>query len=238
MIIWLASYPRSGNTFFRLLLNHAYGVGSYSIYNRDRRGPVGDIIGHQLMDRSLEQMAVDPKPHFVKTHEVAGEDHYPAIALVRDGRDALVSYAHFILAYERAGDPSDPLAYRQTLHDLIAHDASFGGWSANVLSWADRPATTLVKFEDLVRDPLPTLERARADIGQAVSGPGDSRRVPSFAELREQIPQFFRRGQVGAWQVELPEDLHELFWRRHGSAMDRFGYPRQAPAPVEAGRPE
>lgn len=236
MIIWLASYPRSGNTFFRLLLSHAFGTGTYSIYNPDRRGPVGEIIGHQLMRRSLEDMAQDPRPHFVKTHELPGQDAYPAIFLVRDGRDALVSYAHFILAYERPAPSSDPVAFRQTLHDLIVQDDSFGGWSANVLGWSSRPATTVVKFEDLVRDPLPTVRRALAAIGLTPDGAACAAAVPTFEELRARIPQFFRRGQVGAWQTEMPEALHDLFWQRHRRAMERFGYGRQASAPVEPGR--
>ena len=30
MIVWLASYPRSGNTFFRILLHHLYRLPTYS----------------------------------------------------------------------------------------------------------------------------------------------------------------------------------------------------------------
>ena len=32
MIVWLASYPRSGNTYFRILLNHLYGIKTPMAY--------------------------------------------------------------------------------------------------------------------------------------------------------------------------------------------------------------
>ena len=33
MIVWLASYPRSGNTFLRMVLHFVYGQKTYSLYN-------------------------------------------------------------------------------------------------------------------------------------------------------------------------------------------------------------
>ncbi len=33
MLIGLASYPRSGNTFFRVLLNRYFGLQTYSLYD-------------------------------------------------------------------------------------------------------------------------------------------------------------------------------------------------------------
>ena len=33
--IWLASYPRSGNTFLRIILQSVFDLPSYSAYNLD-----------------------------------------------------------------------------------------------------------------------------------------------------------------------------------------------------------
>ena len=50
MIIWLASYPRSGNTMFRMMLNKVFGSKTYTKYffatqphnrNEDIRKPTG-----------------------------------------------------------------------------------------------------------------------------------------------------------------------------------------------------
>jgi len=32
-MIWLASYPRSGNTLLRVILKHCFGLSSQSVYH-------------------------------------------------------------------------------------------------------------------------------------------------------------------------------------------------------------
>lgn len=46
MIVWLASYPRSGNTFRRIVLHRLYGVPTYVVYDVDG---VAQQIGPELM---------------------------------------------------------------------------------------------------------------------------------------------------------------------------------------------
>ncbi len=47
MIVWLASYPRSGNTFLRLVLHRLFGVPTYSVYEDD--DPVAQRVGPELV---------------------------------------------------------------------------------------------------------------------------------------------------------------------------------------------
>ena len=131
MLIWLASYPRSGNSFARIALKHLFRLPTNSVYlnedspeNRDLR----DLIG-QSLDITLEEMAAAAEPCFVRTHEMPADDDYPAIYLVRDGRDTLVSYAHFILSTEN-GTPvgSDREAFLRVLRELITSNSRF--WRA------------------------------------------------------------------------------------------------------------
>jgi hypothetical protein len=93
MIIWIASYPRSGNNFTRRLLERSYGIKTYAIYDEPRQ-PKIDVE----MARNAEET------YLVKTHDLP-EDDSPALYLVRDGRDALVSYAHFAYVHETASHP-------------------------------------------------------------------------------------------------------------------------------------
>ncbi len=180
------------------------------------------IIGSVKSDRPLPNLHRDEDYHFIKTHEVARED-YPAIYLVRDGRDALVSYAHFILDYSQGASSSSEEYYR-ILEDLITSTTSFGGWSANVRGWTTRRTpTVVVKFEALITSPLDELQRAMASIGYR-SPQIDVDKLPSFDELHQKFPQFFRKGRVGAWREELPDNLHALFWRHHRGTMHRMGY--------------
>ena len=51
----------------------------------------------------------DPEVHFLKTHELASDDDgYPSIYVVRDGRDAVVSFAHYLIDFVVGRDESAP----------------------------------------------------------------------------------------------------------------------------------
>ena len=129
------------------------------------------MVGHVHMDSDDEAMSNASELYVVKSHDLPGGDDYLAIWLVRDGRDALVSCARYILSFEgEAGTNGsasvDDVAFRHTLYDLIALNAPFGGWGPNVLAWTQRAAlTTVVKFEDLVEDPLGILRKSPTAAG-------------------------------------------------------------------------
>ena len=62
------------------------------------------LHGRAALPGPLEKLAAERHCYFVKTHELPREgDRRPAVYLLRDGRDALVSFAWFVLAYERPG---------------------------------------------------------------------------------------------------------------------------------------
>src|SRR5262245_61488963 len=100
MIVWLASYPRSGNTFLRAALHGLYGCQSIDRYTANR--PLSSQVPYGFSmrlpkDTSLEELAKSNSLYAVKTHDLPSSDCHPAIYLVRDGRDALVSYAWLAL---------------------------------------------------------------------------------------------------------------------------------------------
>jgi hypothetical protein len=224
MLIWLASYPRSGNTFFRALVKHVYGLSSYEVYDWGERSPspIKDITGGTSAPLTIAEMAASDRLFLVKTHDLPGED-FPAIYLVRDGRDALVSHAHFVLEYDLRL-PREPERVRETLQSLISSEHSFGGWSRNVREWTQRSTpTVVVRFEDLVARPLDELRKAVAGVGLTLPEQRTDD-LPTFGHLNAQVPAFFRRGEVGSWRDEMPDDLHKLFWAHHGAMMKQLGY--------------
>ena len=232
MIIWLASFPRSGNTFFRVLLSHLYGIKTYSIYNDPDLERIGasETVGHQVLPRPVAELAAASEVYFVKTHEVPN-DAFPAIYLVRDGRDALVSFAHY---RESFYTPRHKIflkvilrrnTFQSTLRDCIVQTRLFGGWSGNVLAWSGRlhGPTFVIRYEDLVSAPVEWVQKSLEyfNLSQMV---GNENVVPSFQELHDRWPNFFRKGKVGAWKQEMPGDLQDLFWQHHGAAMRTFKY--------------
>jgi hypothetical protein len=217
----LASYPRSGNTFFRVILSHRYGLTVHT----DRPPPAEwGKIGLAAADGT--------GPLFHKTHSLpAADDPRPAVYIVRDGRDALVSYAHFTLAYGQPAGPAEvtPAQFRDTLRNLILETGSrYGTWAQNVDAWAARPNTAVVRYEDLVADPAGVADRALADIRLAREPVADH--IPAFDELKEVDGKFFRRGVTGGWRDEFPPELLDLFWAHNGTAMLRHGYPHHRTA--------
>lgn len=219
-MIWLASFPRSGNTFFRNVLYEVYGIES-STYHQD---PDRDL------DKNFATFQV------VKTHELPANlpleyQDQPAVYLVRDGRDSLVSIAHHRKDIVAPGTDF----YNNLLEAILAQGGSFfGGWSENVRAWTQK-AAVVIRFEDLIEDPIREVEKLRAiiDLPQP-----DLEKLPTFKQLKFGQPQYgagkkakgnqtkhFRRGKAGGWRDELPPELEKLVWSIHGPTLLKWGYP-------------
>ncbi|MFO0826394.1 MAG: sulfotransferase domain-containing protein [Gemmataceae bacterium] len=225
MEFWLASYPRSGNSYFRILLRNRYGIPSI-----DQECPeqmeTETLKGTRIVRAHYHDPNAPPEVRGLKTHKPPEEgDTRPAIYVVRDGRDSLVSYAHFALALVRkqSEETVTPEVLRNTIRDLILEQNSpYRTWSQNVDAWVARKNTVVCRFEELVTQPARVADRAVAGLGLRM--PVVSREVPTFKDLKSVDPKFFRKGQRGEWQEVFTPDLHEMFWKHNGETMTRFGY--------------
>ncbi len=224
MLIWIASFPRSGNTFLRVILESIYGVPSYTIYANETQGkPWSGTLpcpATALSEARLQDLT------FIKTHELCAADALgPALYVVRDGRDAYVSYAHF--AMRRHPDGYWGMSYADVLRMLIESRDHFGGWSRHVEAWLGREAPTAVlRFEEMLAEPATAAARACRQLGLMLPTPPG--RLPNAEELRPTDPYAFRKGKAGSWKEEMPAELEELFWNLHGAMMSRVGYCRNA----------
>jgi Sulfotransferase domain len=222
MLVWVASFPRSGNNLCLLTLRRVFGATTGSVLDPD------PLISRLSLDPEVDlRAAVRERDDrvFLKTHRLPRpDDGDPAIYLVRDGRDSLVSYAHFMKA--QGEPPFRSLSFEEALAALIERENHpYGSWSANVRSWTRRDAATnVVRFERLIEDPVGTVREAVASFGIAL--PEQRGRLPTFDELHERNPKIFRRGKVGSWRSEFPARLEERFWELHGAEMEALGYPR------------
>ena len=110
-------------------------------------------MGPNEVVRDIAPLIADFRMHFVKTHDLPNRDNNPAVVLIRDGRDAVVSYAHFFLKTERGIDHPGRDLFEETLRGIVDGD-SFGGWSDNVNAWVDRVGPDrAVRYEDLGQGP-------------------------------------------------------------------------------------
>ncbi len=227
MNCWIASFPRSGNTYFRNILYFVYGIES-STWHHEEAYPV---------DSNYD------KYRFVKTHLVPSkliphDPSIPAIYLVRDGRDALLSIAHHRKDIVKPGSDFNS----NLLEAIVAEEGSFfGGWSQNASEWIER-AELIIRYEDLVSNPVAVFER----VSKFIELPKPNwNNLPSFEEMKSgkamyggaskatRIENFdatdfanknFRKGKSGGWREEMTPEVQDLFWNHHGSMMEKLGY--------------
>lgn len=225
MIIWLASYPRSGNTFVRTILNHVFGVKTYSIYG-DKLDIAADeatkkIVGHQELPEGFDYIEArqSDELYFIKTHEPYN-NHFAedkAIYILRDGREATVSYYHYL----RDFSPTS-----LSLLEII-NGYTRGSWGDHYYSWLREQSDSviLLRFEDIIKSP----ESAIKKIVEFTSLKPSKSKVPEFADLHNMNPKFFRSGEKNSFIVNLNDFEQKYFWLVNGHAMRDAGYIDHAP---------
>jgi hypothetical protein len=217
-VTWLASYPRSGNTLLRLILKRCFGLSSQSLYqDQDFADPaVRDMVGHEDVGRNARQFVAlarrAGRSLYVKTHEPPGTDRHPALYVVRDGRSAVVSHAHYL---------RDILHRNISLADVIEGKAGLS-WSQHVRAWTLplHANTLVVRYEDLAAGNRDMLAAIAAFIGHPLQRGFDL----SFGELHALHPAFFRRGSDQANIAEMDAATSRLFEQHHGDMLRAMGF--------------
>lgn len=239
--IYLVSYPKSGNTWMRYLL--AYSIWP-ELAEIDLEDMAAYIPSHGIPRDA--QMLLDPSapcnqlPHrIVKEHFCYGREaqRYArrAIYIARDGRDALVSYWHF--CNQRDGTQ---IPFSDFIELSARPGHSYGRWKDHVSGWLNAPldAKLVIRYEDLLTDAAPWLERALQFAGHSISADRIEAAVAraSFDSMKrletrkglglEQLKPvtFVRSGKSGSWRETFgPGDL-ERFERSHGYGIAELGY--------------
>lgn len=227
MIVWLASYPRSGNTFLRVILHTVFGIKTYSIYNDvddiAADAKTSEVVGHLMLPEGfdLQKAREEALTYYIKTHQlpdenVAKEDK--VIYLIRDGRESTLSFMKHQNAYA---------TQTMSLRDVMYGKAFAGSWADHVRIWSpkNRPNVMLIQFEALVETPTAFIERiARFLRIEPVGGS-----IPSFEDLKTMNPRFFRSGEKSSWEKMYSEEEHKVFWIKSYREMVEYGYDDKKP---------
>jgi hypothetical protein len=168
-LVWLASYPKSGNTWLRAFLANyfiasdgpvsinemqkiSFGDSSAPAYaelsGRDPRR-LGPAAVAALRQRHLARIAAGAPVNFVKTHNanirLAGHPLIPArltraaVYLIRDPRDVVISYADHF-ALDLAGAARAMASPANAVPSNARTVMQFpGDWSGHVRSWTRAP---------------------------------------------------------------------------------------------------
>tara|TARA_B100000674_G_scaffold444885_1_gene410809 strand:+ start:278 stop:1117 length:840 start_codon:yes stop_codon:yes gene_type:complete len=188
MIIWLASYPKSGNTWVRSLLSAYYysedGNFDFKLLDKIKQFPSKDFFNKEIksVDEAAEnwltaQSKIKAKNEvcFLKTHNVFGaykgknfttsEFSLGAIYIVRDPRNVISSLMnHYSLTEGEALDMINSV-YRNLRDESNLEDYSnysfISSWANNFKSWklTKDIETLFVKYEDLEENRFNTFKK-------------------------------------------------------------------------------
>ncbi|MGA9498062.1 MAG: sulfotransferase domain-containing protein [Terriglobales bacterium] len=240
---FLVSYPKSGNTWVRFLLaNLIYPNETVGFANINHLLPAPGVLSKRFL-RKL------PRPRILKSHETFDVRFRKVIYLVRDPRDVAVSEYHFDLK-KRYIEPDVTL--EQFVKRFIAGEtSSYGSWWEHAASWIGarhgNPAFLLVRYEDLLSDPLGETGKIAEFLGiqagrerlQAAVDRSSADRMRKLEKqqadqwtgtknTRQEIP-FVRAAKSGGWKETLPSRSVEEIEVAWSPLLNFLGYPLQSP---------
>ena len=182
MFVWLASYPKSGNTLIRSMLAAYFfskdGVYDFDLIKNIKQFPKSALFERMGIDLKNEKEVVKNyirvqetfnkknSLQFLKTHSYLFniennpftnlENSLGVIYIIRDPRNVLISASHHNQKSneETIKDMTD--GYVINKNDGTTLPVYTGNWSSNYKSWKSFKSVNkylLVKYEDLISDP-------------------------------------------------------------------------------------
>ena len=225
--IFVCSYPRSGVTWFQnLLAGVVFGVDPEFAHDSLIQDLVPDVHYKSHYKR------YGPIAYF-KSHALPDKRHRRVVYLLRDGRDVMVSYFHFLTALQGKLD---------FLKLVQGAGLSPCPWQEHVEQWLANPFAAemlMIRYEDLQTAPvrelrrfcdLAGLQRDEAHLTQtAIKASFELARVKEVRDGWDNASwpkdqAFVRRGVVGSYRDEMPADVLAAFLERAGLTLARLGY--------------
>jgi hypothetical protein len=227
--VFIVGYPKSGNTWFQDL---AAGLVFGALPEFAPPILVQDLIPD-----------VHAAPHykcyapqmFFKSHALPTPDYKRVVYLLRDGRDAMVSYYHHLAALEKK--PVDFLETVQTGKGLFPCK-----WHEHAEAWQANPFKAkmiVIKYEELKANTARELQRF-CDFAGLKRSPEFLQMIAegtAFEKMRDkeirvglaepEWPKdktFRRRGAVGSYKDEMPPEVLKAFLKDSGDTLRRCGY--------------
>ena len=223
---FLASYPRSGNTWLRFMVASLLAPHEeISFRNVDRFIP--DPVRSPF---DIEEMA---SPRIIKTHWPYFDLFPRCVYVVRDPRDVLISYYHYCC--NNGWFAGDLESFSSSVRD------DFGGWAEHVRRGLDHAAehpdcVLLLKYEEILSRPPAELRRLDLFLGLNSSDKEIEAAVKktSFASLKAKkqthgperagAAGFFREGTSGQWRGRFRAEQLRRMTLEYRPVLERLGY--------------
>lgn len=274
-IIWLASYPKSGNTWFRAFLaNLLHKTDAPADINELEGGPIAS--SRQLFDEATGLSSSDltaeeienlrpfvyeyiahnsPEIVFHKIHDalITTPNGQPivstaatkcALYFVRNPLDVAVSFAHHAnQGFEAIVSAMNNNEYAfcsksSRLHMQLCQKLL--SWSNHYISWTNHKnfPVKVIRYEDMITNTFETFSAAAefCELKYTEEEIREAIQKSSFSELQKQETEkgfreknpdshiFFRKGKIGAWKEELPDELADILRNDHREIMQKLAY--------------
>jgi hypothetical protein len=241
--MFLASYPRSGNTWLRFVLSEALSGEEIDFDN------INSFIPELKWHKDARPL-LQGNGRVIKTHEHYRKEYKKAIYIVRDVRDCALSQ-HARTKEIGISPPDFDVYLRQYLE---GHANQYGTWHQHLRSWLDGTLAKegkllVIKFEDLRRNPEDAVTRMVLFAGvpmdaeriRAALANNSVDRMRAKEEKSQKLFQskteqgrFVRKGAVQGWRATMTPAQLQMFERYAGPELARMGY--SSAAEVEAAR--
>jgi Sulfotransferase domain len=184
--VFLVSFPKSGNTWFRFLIANAFKV-HYGIERDVNFFTIDEIIpGMGMATKNLQPGGIfgrNDLPRFIKSHSPYNPYYCRVFLLVREPKDALVSYFH----YQR---DRGEISLDMSISEFIRHP-KFGvnKWIQHTQSWCSHfrqgQNIQVFTYESFIKDPKPQLARCMELLGIQMQGSDLEKAI--FLSSKEQM---------------------------------------------------
>ena len=165
-IVWLASYPRSGNTWLRFFLSKLmYGEHKSSLDVSDNIPEIGSDFEVEAKGKSGTTL--------IKTHLLHGsprlthrENTGGFIYILRNPIDVMIANYHYHLLLVGTELQESEEAYERRFYNIYMNhggeprwiEFEYGSWAEHVTDWIDVAGTTIpnivIRYEDMKRNPM------------------------------------------------------------------------------------
>lgn len=231
---YIVAHPRSGSTWLRTVI-----VNVLEPEARSNPDVFNAVIPGVSIRSSWFRVRRQEGDRIISSHTWYRRDIPKAVYLVRDGRDVLVSFYHYLIT-RRQG--VETLSFAKFFDEYCKGRYGYI-WPEHVESWlltgkdemGDR--LMVVRFEDMKADTegvigsILSFLNISEEPGRLRSAIEDARiermrkiERSRIGELNVRDQSFYRGGRSGQWQDYFTPEIEEKFWAMSSVAMRVAGY--------------